>query len=410
MLNETFANPVPAAAVTLGWSEVTHRLEYDALLRGFAETAAERDVARRPIHEETTALKARGFGAVRLTQGLTLPEFFALIRDVATADPNIAHVFRNHFFAVETHAKTPERDFSARILGLAHQGAMFGVAFSESGAGPAGKQGQIPAAKLERDGKAFRISGTKIYSTGNMYADYLFASAVDDQGRARQFFIPTTADGVGLEDDWTGFGQKLTGSGKTVFDRVRIEADDLFDVPVRGEAEPFLYAFTFHQVYLTTIISGIATRILRDALHLVQGRSRNFYHALHDHPAQEPEIQSVIGRISAYRAAINAVTERAVDALDRAWAGADGPHAQARSVAASIAAAEAKVVVDEAAPMLASLLIDVASGSGVTVQRALDRHWRNIKVISSHNPRIYKERVLGDHYLNGTLPPTGAFF
>jgi len=410
MLNETFSDPVPAAASILGWSEVTHRLGYHTLLQGFAETAAERDVARRPIHQETAALKARGFGAVRLTEGLTLPEFFALIRDVATADPNIAHVFRNHFFAVETHARTPEQDFSARILGFAHQGAMFGVAFSESGAGPAGGQGQIPLARLEKDGLGFRISGTKIYSTGNMYADYLFASAVDDQGRTRQFFIPTTADGVGLEDDWTGFGQKLTGSGKTVFDRVRIEADELFDVPVRNQTEPFLYAFTFHQVYLTTIISGIANRILGDALHLVRSRSRNFYHALHDHPAQEPEIQSVIGRISAHRAAITAVTERAVDALDRAWAGADRPQAQALSVAASIAAAEAKVVVDEAAPMIASLLIDVASGSGVTVQRALDRHWRNIKVISSHNPRIYKERVLGDHYLNGTLPPTGAFF
>lgn len=410
MLKEAFRDAIPASPSQPGWHEVTHRLGYAALLEGFAEGAAARDVARQPVFAETAALKARGFGAVRLTEGLTLPEFFALIRDVATADPNIAHVFRNHFFAVESHATTPERDFSARILGLAHQGAMFGVAFSESGAGPAGGQGYVPSARLERDGTGFRISGTKIYSTGNMYADYLFASAVDDAGRARQFFIPTGAEGVGLADDWTGFGQKLTGSGKTVFDRVRIEAEDLFDVPQRAEDAPHIYGFTFHQVYLTTIISGISNRILRDALHLVRGRSRNFYHALHDHPAHEPEVQSVIGRISAHRAAINAVTERAVHALDMAWASADGPDAAALSAAASIAAAEAKVVVDESAPMIASLLIDVASGSGVTVERALDRHWRNIKVIASHNPRIYKERVLGDHYLNGTLPPTGAFF
>ena len=410
MLKETFANPAPAPAAPFDWHAVTRRLGYAPLLDAFAEGAAPRDVKRQAIHEETATLKSRGFGAVRLTEGLSLPEFFALIRDVATADPNIAHVFRNHFFAVESHARTPEQKFSSRILGLAHQGAMFGVAFSESGAGPAGGQGYIPSARLERDGAGYRISGTKIYSTGNMYADYLFASAVDEAGRARQFFIPTGAEGVGLEDDWAGFGQKLTGSGKTVFDRVRIEADDLHDIPARRDDEPFLYSFTFHQVYLTTLIAGITTRILHDALALVRGRSRNFYHALHDHPTQEPEIHSVIGRIGAYRGAILAVTDRAVEALDRAWAGAEGPEAQALSVAASIAAAEAKIVVDETAPVLASLLIDVASGSGVTVDRALDRHWRNIKVIASHNPRIYKERIVGDHHLNGTLPPTGAFF
>ncbi|ARU05479.1 hypothetical protein CCO03_12990 [Comamonas serinivorans] len=57
-----------------------------------------------------------------------------------------------------------------------------------------------------------------------------------------------------------------------------------------------------------------------------------------------------------------------------------------------------------------SLLLDVASGSGVSTAAALDRHWRNLKVVASHNPRLYKERILGDHYLNGTALPQGAFF
>ena len=164
------------------------------------------------------------------------------------------------------------------------------------------------------------------------------------------------------------------------------------------------------QAYLTTLISGIVNRILRDALDLIRARGRNYYHALHERPAQEPELQAVVGRIAAHRAAIQAVTERAAAALDLAWAKAEGPRAAELSVAASIAAAEAKVVTDETAATLAGLLLDVSSGSGVSTTRALDRHWRNIKVIAAHNPRVYKERVLGDHYLNGTPPPTGAFF
>lgn len=414
MLRETFPQETATGASALDWSPVTHRLGLAPVFDRFAEGGAERDTQRRLIFDETAELKRLGFVALRVDRpgapALALPDFFAVVRDLAAADPNIAHVFRNHFFAVETHRRTPEAPFSARVLTLAREGAMFGVAFNEVSKDPAGGVGYVPSARLETDGDGFRISGTKIYSTGNIYADYLFSSAVEEDGTARQFFIPTRAEGVQLEDDWDGFGQKLTGSGKTVFDRVRVERSDLYDVPQRGAGEPFLYGYTFHQVYLTTAISGIVDRILRDAVQLIRARKRNFYHALHEHPSQEPELQSVVGRIAAHRAAIQAVTDRAVAALDRAWANADGSEAGALSITASIAAAEAKVVTDETAAALASLLIDVSSGSGVSTTRALDRHWRNIKVISAHNPRVYKERVLGDHYLNGTAPPTGAFF
>ncbi|KMO18129.1 acyl-CoA dehydrogenase family protein [Methylobacterium indicum] len=408
--------PDPAAATRPDWSPITRRLDLDALFSGFAEGAAARDVARRPIVAETAALKARGFGAVRLSReaggaGVSLPELFALARDLASADPNIAHVFRNHFFAIEQHRKTPDAPFSARILALAGEGRMFGNAVSEAGGGPAGSRNQVPGARLTRDGNGYRVSGRKIYSTGNLYADHLFASALDEtSGRTVQFLVSTKAPGVTLDDDWTGFGQKLTGSGTTVFEDVAVSPGDLFALPERAEGGPHLYGFTFHQVYLTVVISGIVTRILQDALALVRGRSRNYYHALAEHPSHEPEIQAVIGRIAAHRAAILAVTDRAVDALDRAWARAAEPDAEALSIAASIAAAEAKIVTDEVAATLASLLLDVGSGSAVATERALDRHWRNLKVIAAHNPRIYKERVVGDHYLNGALPPTGAFF
>lgn len=34
--------------------------------------------------------------------------------------------------------------------------------------------------------------------------------------------------------------------------------------------------------------------------------------------------------------------------------------------------------------------------------RGLDRHWRNARVLSSHNPLIYRARLLGDRAVNGT--------
>lgn len=399
------------------WSEPTVRLGLAPLFEAFAADAAHREVARRLLFEEIAALKARGFGALRIPgadgePGVALPDLFRIVRDLATADSNIAHALRNHFFAVEQYLAAPDHPLSERIVALARDNALFGVAFSEEGTNPAGEAGRHATTLRwsEQEG-VFRYSGVKIYSTGNIYADYLFIGAVNDRtGEPAQALIPRKRDGVSIVDDWEGFGQRLTGSGRTVFTDVAVEEDALLTPPSRQSAEGILHGFTFHQIYLTTAISGVVQRILVDAVELVRGRGRNYYHALAERVADEPEVQSVIGRIAAYRSAVNAVTDRAALALDEAWRNAHTPQAHALSVRASLAAAEAKVVTDEVAATLAGLLTDVASGSGVSAGQALDRHWRNVRVIASHNPRIYKERILGDHYLNGTPLPTGPFF
>lgn len=412
-----------AAIDLLPWSSVTRQLGYEEPFRALAAGAPARDVGHRLAFEEVAGLKASGFGAVRLPrgrggQGVSLPGLFELVRDLAAADSNLAHIFRNHFFAIEQHLLTPGEPLSRRVLSLAADRKTFGVVFNEITGEPAGSLGQVPATRLEPvpGEAAWHVSGSKIYSTGNLYADYLFSSAVEpERGAIRHFLVAASAPGVKLDDDWDGFGQKLTGSGTTVFDRVRIPDADLFEMPLRtrgsaDDSEPKSYGFTFHQVYLTTVIAGIVERVLADAVALVRARRRNYYHGLTPRPADEPELQAAVGRIAAYRSAVQAVTERAVHAFDAAWHAAGTPDAHRLSLRSTLAASEAKVVTDEVAPAVASLLIDVSSGSGVSAQAALDRHWRNIKVIASHNPRLYKERVLGDHYLNGTLPPTGAFF
>lgn len=426
---------------TIAWSEVTQRLGYIDLFQQFADGAAERDVQRRLLHDEVAQLKQRRFGAVRLSkenggQGISLPELFWLARDLAAADPNIAHIFRNHFFVVEQHLHTQDEAFSHKLLQLVADGKTLGVAYNEETSKAAGSTGRPPNTQMiwsDAD-HGWRVSGTKIYSTGNIYADFLFASAIDTATQqVRQFFIPAHACGITLEDDWDGFGQKLTGSGKTIFQNVLVRETDLLPLPARGsrnslalltpsetgnfaaasngaESGDFFYAGTSYQIYLTTIITGIVDRIFADALEIVRKRKRNFYHGLTELPAHDAQLQSAVGRIAAYRSAVNRLTDAAIHALDKVWQNYDSNEASRYSLEATVAASEAKVVTDEVAANLASLLIDVASGSVVSATAAFDRHWRNIKVIASHNPRLYKERILGDHYLNNKPAPTGAFF
>jgi hypothetical protein len=49
-------------------------------------------------------------------------------------------------------------------------------------------------------------------------------------------------------------------------------------------------------------------------------------------------------------------------------------------------------------------LFNALGASGTSQTQALDRHWRNARTVGSHNPVIYKQRIVGDHAVNGTDP------
>ena len=407
---------VLVAALGSVWSDVARRLGLEEVLTRFALAAPKRDVERILLTEEVAELKRLKFGAARLPVeagglGITLPELFQLGRDAATADSNLAHSLRNHFGSVERHLRTPDAPFSRKVLDLVAAGAILGGAYSEDNSAPAGSL-EAKGTTLSHDPSGgYRLNGSKLYSTGNIYSDYLFVAATwADTGLPVQVLIPKDREGVAVEDDWEGFGQKLTGSGRTGLVNVHVGEEEVAPPDTEASRYAGYYSFTFPQLFLTTVISGIAQRIFADGLQLVATRGRNFYHAQFPRVADEPSIQSVIGQLAAHSHAIVANVDRAIAALDLAWARRDEADGKALSLAAAITAAEAKLVTEETATRLASSLIDLASGSSVSFSRALDRHWRNIKVISSHNPRIYKERVLGDFYLNGTTPPTGPYF
>jgi hypothetical protein len=52
-------------------------------------------------------------------------------------------------------------------------------------------------------------------------------------------------------------------------------------------------------------------------------------------------------------------------------------------------------------------LFEVGGASAVGKQHALDRHWRNVRTIASHNPAIHRKRAIGDYALNGRPPQWG---
>ena len=49
---------------------------------------------------------------------------------------------------------------------------------------------------------------------------------------------------------------------------------------------------------------------------------------------------------------------------------------------------------------LSNQLFNTLGASASSTAKQLDRFWRNARVVSSHNPLIYKEKVIGDWEVN----------
>ncbi|TXH86414.1 MAG: acyl-CoA dehydrogenase, partial [Thauera aminoaromatica] len=247
------------------------------------------------------------------------------------------------------------------------------------------------------------------YSSGSLYADWIAVSAqLQEEGVAGGAEQPVIAlvraDAPGVEriDDWKGFGQRLTGSGTTRLTDVEVDPASIW--PCARSGPTSMTAF-FQLVHLATL-TGIARAIERDACAYVRPRKRVFSHGGGTTPREDPLIQQVVGQLAstAYLAGatVGAVAARLGD-IDRLRRRGEAVP-ESLLVDVELAAAKAQVGLVDAVLTSTTRLFDVGGASAVQEDRRLDRHWRNARTLASHNPVIFKARVVGDHAINGTAP------
>lgn len=358
-----------------------------SLFQDLAGEAAARDAAITLPHEHVAGLKHARIGALRLPQseggaGIGLVELYRVVYDLAAADPSVAHALRNHFAFVEQTLQSPADSYRRRWISRIADGELVGGSFSEAKASKAGLADFQTV--LSKYGSEYRLNGVKIYSTGNIYADHLFVKAMLDNETPVTVAILASRAGVDLTDDWDGIGQRLTGSGTTRYSDVVVHESEI--VPNHEfHEESNSYSATFPQLYLTTVIAGIVSNVLSDAVELVRGRARNYYHGAADEPRHEAAVQNTVGRISTNSFAITSSVLSAAASLDRAWSLPAGAERDDALLDAALDASRTKVFVDECAAHTSWLLFELGGGSTPTRSKNLDRHWRNIRTLSSHN-------------------------
>lgn len=372
-----------------------------------AEGAAQREHARALAHDAIGWLREAGFGALRVPRehgglGATPEQLYELIIELAEADSNLPQALRAHFGFVERVLVEFTSDQRAPWLRRVADGAIFGNATTEAGEGALGQL----QTRVFRENGTWLLSGEKFYSTGTLYADWVAVTVQRDDTDSAQWrtlaLVRTDAPGVTRIDDWNGFGQRLTASGTTRFERVPVAAAHIIDFSRTG-ATPMTAVF---QLFHIATLAGIARAIERDAVAFVRPRKRVFSHGSGAVPREDPLVQQVIGQLSstAFVATLAArEVARGLGEIDRLRLQGE-PLSEELLIDVELRAGKAQVVVTDAVLGAATRLFDVGGATALQESRRLDRHWRNARTLASHNPVIYKARVIGDNALNGTRP------
>ncbi|MET0387286.1 MAG: acyl-CoA dehydrogenase family protein [Polyangiales bacterium] len=389
--------------------------ELRALLADIAVGASEREAKRIAPHAQIRQLADAGLGRLRIPvaeggAGASLRELFEFLIQLAEADSNVCHILRVHYWFVESQLQRPAADpLRARYLELVNQGHILGNGFSEQSQRAVGLYFDT---KLTPDasGKGYRLNGKKYYSTGSLFASYTQIFAATPQGTIIAATIPVDRDGLRLEDDWDGFGQRLTGTGSTILENVYVHADEVEDFGSPDEQHSPSYQYAFLQLYLQAVAAGILRAVQNDAVALVRRRKRNFSY-VQAAPTEDPQVLQVVGEIAADSFAADAIVLAAADAIAQAASSVrDGLPDKTLAERAQIAAAQAKVAIDRFAYATASRLFDAGGASATQAIYNLDRHWRNARTASTHNPTFSKATAVGDFLVNGKKPPLNAYF
>ncbi|WP_279104310.1 acyl-CoA dehydrogenase family protein [Gordonia paraffinivorans] len=392
---------VPAGTTSAGTTDERLDEIFAPIFARIAEGAVAREEDRRLAYDEVSWLREARFGALRVPveyggYGATVRQLFRLLIDLATAESNLPQALRVHWSFVEDQISALPAPEAQDWLRKIAEGTLVGNAITEPGVGAIDRY----QTRVTAEGDGYRLDGTKYYSTGSLYSDHILVAA-DKDGERVSVLVDATADGVTQHDDWDGFGQRLTASGTTEFNGVKVTEDRILG-PGYGTAGR-TYATSYLQLVQLSVLAGIAQRATDDVSEWVRERKRTFTHSAADLPRHDPLVQQVIGRLTSAAYTARTLVLDIADQLDRLAETGWQDEQLLDKVEFDVARAQATLI-----PLVldATTQLFEVGGASITSERLrLDRHWRNARVISAHNPLIFKLQALGDHVLNGTDLP-----
>ena len=393
-------------------SAPAHVIEDDAeaivvaerLARQFAEGASERDLTRKWPVEELDAFSQSGLWSINVPKKFGGPEvsyvtLSKVIEIISAADPSLGQIPQNHLGVVAAIRTVSDEAQQKLLFAEVLKGTRFGNAFSEFGS----KRAADFETKFTDAGDHVIVNGRKFYSSGALLAHLVPIVALDDEGRAWYVIADRDAPGLTVIDDWSSFGQRTTLSGTVLLDNVKAPKTHL--VPgYKGYDRPTADGAIF-QIIQAAVDTGIARAAIDDTIAFVRSNSRAWTDSGVDHAWQDPYTIQAVGDLKLRLHATQALLDGAGLATDRA---VENPTVETVAEA-QVAVAEAKVFSTEIAIAATNKLFELAGTRSTLAAHNLDRHWRNARTHTLHDPVRWKYAILGNYFLNGVNPPLHAW-
>ena len=367
----------------------------------FALTAVERDERGGTPKAERDALRQSGLLALSIpTQygglGARWSDTLGIVREFAKVDSSIAHVFGFHHLMLATVRLFSRPDqWQPWFEQTARKNWFWGNALNP-----------LDTRTVVKDFGGWReFSGKKSFCSGASDSEMLIASAVDETAGGKLLIaaIPSGRSGITLHNDWNNIGQRQTDSGSASFERVRVEESELLLDPGPLSTpfaclRPLIAQLTFTHMFL-----GIAEGAFEEARNYTLTETRAWHKSSAEDVRQDPYVLHHYGEFWVALEGVRLLVESAAAQLDHAWAKGPTLSAHERGQLA-IAIATAKVAATRQGLDLCNRLFEVTGARSTHASLRLDRHWRNLRTQTLHDPVDYKLHELGDWALNQSLP------
>ncbi len=365
-------------------------------------TAAERDRANLSPRAEVELLRTHDLLQIQEPvayggRGFNLAQAHLVTRRIARGDTSIAHLIGYHFAQTRVAQLfgTPEQADALSRRNGAEKLFWGGVQ------NPRGGSDLV----LTRDGDGFRLNGHRTFASGASLGDQLSVLSVYGD-KLQLVSIPGDREGFVALGNWDNIGQRLTDSGGVQFDDVWVERSEVLgeDPDVGHPFTPYQTLVTPHwQLAFVNFYIGTAEGAIDEALAWTHAHATPWETSGVENAADDDYVLQTVGEIVSEVRAAALLADRAGAAIQGALDIGPSLTEEQRSEAA-IALYEAKYLTTKVALDATSRLFEIQGARATTTKYGFDRHWRNVRTHTLHDPVAYKAREVGDWALNQRGP------
>jgi alkylation response protein AidB-like acyl-CoA dehydrogenase len=369
------------------------------LRRLFDRDAVERDKEGGKPTEQIRLLKESGLPSAQIPvqyggRGASWLSIMRVVREFARTDGSLAHLFGYHHLPLNLvlfRGSNAQKDRWLRASAAGHLiWGNSGNAMSKTSSG-------------KRIDGGWVINGKRPFSSGSHIADYIQISWENAEGERLTAAVPAGRNGIVIEDDWDGIGQRQTGSGTVSFHNVEVLDEEVISSP-RVPLTPYASLTSLlQQSVLLNVFVGSAQGALEEARDYTTTTSRPWIYSGVENHTDDPWIRRQYGDLYIKTLAATELADKAARSLDEAFNQGPGLTLADRG-AATIDIATANIYAGEIGLAASSEIFEVMGARSATNANGYDRFWRNVRTHTLHNPAEYKKRTIGTWLLTGDFP------